>query len=210
MITTHIQTITERGAHLALVALLTRAADARKHARVKTPLTRHTASVRHTICGLDPNRKDYQAECLPRNQSNKSVEWMKGFFLSRSISLPLQLLLTIAHQLLPSGSLCNLSLQPRFFRELCFSVRPPSRSLPPRQSRCCWRVPSRVANLCRWSLRCSLAFHSALCNLLIPLKLPLIRIPRITVVAAVSWYYSITLFLIGSLVNIPLGNHSAR
>ena len=110
------------------------------------------------------------------------------FSLSRSIVPPYQLLLTIAHQLLPSGSLCNLALHPRSFRGVCFSVRlpPPSRSLPPRRSRCRWRVPSRVANLCRWSLRCSLSFHSALCNLLISLKPPLIRSPQITVLAAVS------------------------
>ena len=42
---------------------------------------------------------------------------------------PLQLLLTIAHELLPSGSLCNLALQPRSFRGVCFSVRPPPQQL---------------------------------------------------------------------------------
>ena len=47
------------------------------------------------------------------------------------------------------------------------------------------RVRVRVRGLCRWSLRCSLAFHSALCKLLISLQPPLIRSPRITVLAAV-------------------------
>ena len=57
---------------------------------------------------------------------------------------PLQLLLTIAHQLLLSSSLCDLGLQPRLFRGVCFSVRPPpSRSLPPRRSRC-YRLASRI------------------------------------------------------------------
>ena len=54
--------------------------------------------------------------------------------LTRSIVPPLQLLLTIAHQLLLSGSLCNLGLQPRLFRSLLLGA-PPSRSLPPRRSR---------------------------------------------------------------------------
>ena len=43
----------------------------------------------------------------------------QGFFLSLVLS-------SIAHQLLLSGSLCDLGLQPRLFRGVCFSVRPPA------------------------------------------------------------------------------------
>ena len=50
--------------------------------------------------------------------------------LSRSIVPPLNPLLTIAHQLLLSGSLCNLALQPRSFRGVYFSVRPPHLLIP--------------------------------------------------------------------------------
>ena len=104
----------------------------------------------------------------------------QSFFLSLSRSIvpsPLQLLLTIAHQLLPSGSLCNLVLQPRSFRGVCFSVRPPPQPLA--------AAPPKVLPLaCAVSRRESLsivapfAFHSALFNLLISLKPPLIRSPR--------------------------------
>ena len=58
-----------------------------------------------------------------------------SFLLSLSLvlsSTPLQFLLTIAHQLLSSGSPCNIALQPRSFRGVCFSVRHP----PPQAARC--------------------------------------------------------------------------
>ena len=68
--------------------------------------------------------------------------------LSLSLSLvlssaPLQLLLTIAHQLLPSGSPCNLALQPSSFRGVCFSLRPP-----PQAARC-RPAEAAAAGVCR-------------------------------------------------------------
>ena len=227
------------------------------------------------ICGLDPKRKDYQAEGLPRNQSNKSCirrqfrsacecrvrvlrvtvqdridcsfsavyaklrAWKlyssvhrrhaasncsvcsrarpmacarrrpaQGFFLSRSIphsNSCWQSRTNCCPQVLWAISRSSL-----VFRGVCFSVRPPAARCRPAKAAATGvcRLASRIFVDGRSVVHLLSTPHSVI--LLIPLKPPLISSPRITVFAAISWYYSIHSFLIGSLVNIPLGNHSAR
>ena len=88
-------------------------------------------------------------------------------FFSLVLSFPLQFLLTIAHnccpQVLCAISRCSLV---RLEESASRCAPQPLAATPSKPLR--WRVPSRVANLYRWSLHCSLAFHSAFCNLLTP------------------------------------------
>ena len=129
----------------------------------------------------------------------------QGFFLSRSIvPSPLQLLLTIAHNCCPHV-LCAISR--------CSLVRlEESASLCGPPAARCRPAEAAAAGVCRLASRIFVDGRSVVhllstphpFNLLIHLKPPLIRSPQITVLADVSWHYSITLFS-----GWFLGKHSA-
>ena len=112
----------------------------------------------------------------------------QSFFLSFVLSYsPYQLLLTIAHncchQILCAISRCS----PVCLVESASRCDPHSRSLPPRRSRC----------------RCVLSSVDGR-SIFQSLKPPLIHSSQITVLSAIYWYYSITLYS-----DWFLGKHSA-